>query len=537
MFLHQATLKEGRIYSVLIQPSSDTGRRATTMHSFNITRDWDLDKEIIPFVEERIAILQAKYNEEFLGYTDIKFKDIGPYVPALETKKTLPTADSPITVGPRPAASAAETPHPSWRPVPVRGTGAMDPIAQDIISGLKPSLDKIQNSLVTPTKGWERLAETFANVIERAASPIPGAFIPPQQTDLTPLLERLDANHALTQQLIETLASKQAPVMGETSIHSSPDVVALEARHQEAINLLSAKMDSQQESLQAQITQQNNRFDLMMAQIADLRSDLLQQRTDMEARFVESDKRFAQLIEVIAPKPSNSDDSSGSSNGSPAPAPSSSPAPAPDGAPNSDLIGGPYVPFPLGVLPSPPMGTLTLPTVMPAIHPKPAYTAGLPVAQIISADLETLQGHGGPQTPFLCAWYGTPHNLGEKYMVFDSLKRTPEAMLQEFWKSLLIHCQGCTVYFHNWAGYDSILSLAALLSLKGYKFVPIIRDGKVISLTVQDVKTKVTCLTIKDSIKLIPGALGKLAKDFGCETQKDHFPHYFNPIDHGGSIH
>jgi len=26
---------------------------------------------------------------------------------------------------------------------------------------------------------------------------------------------------------------------------------------------------------------------------------------------------------------------------------------------------------------------------------------------------------------------------------------------------------------------------------------------------------------------MIPGALGKLAKDFQVPTQKDHFPHYF----------
>jgi hypothetical protein len=36
-----------------------------------------------------------------------------------------------------------------------------------------------------------------------------------------------------------------------------------------------------------------------------------------------------------------------------------------------------------------------------------------------------------------------------------------------------------------------------------------------------------TALVIKDSIRIIPGALGKLAKDWKVETQKDHFPHYF----------
>ena len=54
------------------------------------------------------------------------------------------------------------------------------------------------------------------------------------------------------------------------------------------------------------------------------------------------------------------------------------------------------------------------------------------------------------------------------------------------------------------------------------------QDGQVISLTVfQRIQGRnKTVLTIKDSLKMIPGALGKLAKDFQVPTQKDHFPHY-----------
>jgi hypothetical protein len=122
--------------------------------------------------------------------------------------------------------------------------------------------------------------------------------------------------------------------------------------------------------------------------------------------------------------------------------------------------------------------------------------------------------------------------------VFDTSQypHTPEDMFRSFWISLICHAPGCTVYFHNWAGYDSILSLAALVGVEGYKFVPIVRDGKVISLTIQDSKTKTTYLTIKDSMKLIPGALGKLAKEFGCDTRKGEFPHYFHPIEQTGSM-
>ena len=43
-------------------------------------------------------------------------------------------------------------------------------------------------------------------------------------------------------------------------------------------------------------------------------------------------------------------------------------------------------------------------------------------------------------------------------------------------------------------------------------------------------------MTIKDSIKVIPGSLAKLAKDLKVDTQKDHFPHYFNPLELHGTL-
>jgi hypothetical protein len=49
----------------------------------------------------------------------------------------------------------------------------------------------------------------------------------------------------------------------------------------------------------------------------------------------------------------------------------------------------------------------------------------------------------------------------------------------------------------NWSGYDSILSLGALLSHhdSGLKFLPVVRDGK-----------NTRLLIIKDSFKLLPSA-------------------------------
>ena len=104
-------------------------------------------------------------------------------------------------------------------------------------------------------------------------------------------------------------------------------------------------------------------------------------------------------------------------------------------------------------------------------------------------------------------------------------------MLKDFWFELINNNKRGTVYFHNWAGYDSILSLLPLLNLHehGYTYNPNMQNGQLISLTIfQRINDRnTTVLTIKDSLKLIPGALGKLAKDMKVETQKDHFPHYF----------
>lgn len=133
----------------------------------------------------------------------------------------------------------------------------------------------------------------------------------------------------------------------------------------------------------------------------------------------------------------------------------------------------------------------------------------------------------------MAAWYN-----GIDTHTFDIIQYGNSAsdMLRAFWLSILQSCQGCTVYFHNWSGYDAILSLKSIISLsqRGYTFKPIIQKGALISLTIH--LGKRLCLTIKDSIKLLPGALGKLAKSFNVETQKDHFPHYFNPLELYGKL-
>jgi len=252
----QATLTPGRIFSVMIRPSSLEGRKVTVLHSINLTKDYPLDK-IMEIIDARVAKLQESYNEEFLGYTEIKFKDIAE---AKSATPVLDTQNQPSPVTDTKAAPVANV-LPAYAaiayPAPVRGTGGMDPVAQQIVSGLAPKLASIEAKLTHPTRGWEKLAETFASVIERAASPIPGI---PSTTDpsslITPILDRMEASQArimemmTTQradsdarlnQLIELISLKQAPVMGETPNQSTPSG-PLADKITSAIDTLAAKM-------------------------------------------------------------------------------------------------------------------------------------------------------------------------------------------------------------------------------------------------------------------------------------------------------
>nr|AFN42484.1 DNA polymerase B 2 [Rhizophagus irregularis] len=127
----------------------------------------------------------------------------------------------------------------------------------------------------------------------------------------------------------------------------------------------------------------------------------------------------------------------------------------------------------------------------------------------------------------MAAWYN-----GSRHSIFNisDYEYNTNTMLEQFWVDLIQNNRGKICYFHNWGGYDSILSMPSLFNLPGYEFEPMVNNGEVMCLTISNSKGK-TQLTIKDSIRLLPGALGKLARDWKVETQKEHFPHYFYAYD------
>jgi hypothetical protein len=140
----------------------------------------------------------------------------------------------------------------------------------------------------------------------------------------------------------------------------------------------------------------------------------------------------------------------------------------------------------------------------------------------VTADLEALILPDGQNQVYMASWYN-----GETYKIFDITKweYNTNTMLEMFWNDLITNNIERNCYFHNFGGYDAILSLSALLNLP-YTFKPLVKDGEILSIQIIN-SNKEVILTIKDSIKILPASLAKLAKDWKVETQKDHFPHYF----------
>lgn len=85
-------------------------------------------------------------------------------------------------------------------------------------------------------------------------------------------------------------------------------------------------------------------------------------------------------------------------------------------------------------------------------------------------------------------------------------------------------------YSHNLAGYDIVFILKTLVEFNSrtdnpslhYKVFPIMRDEKILKLTL---KQNNRSLTLLDSYCLLTSSLAKLAKDFNVKTQKSDFPY------------
>jgi rRNA pseudouridine-1189 N-methylase Emg1 (Nep1/Mra1 family) len=85
---------------------------------------------------------------------------------------------------------------------------------------------------------------------------------------------------------------------------------------------------------------------------------------------------------------------------------------------------------------------------------------------IVTADLESLVNKDGTNNVYMAAWYN-----GKIFKVYDITYYNMDSnkMLSDFWFDLIKKNEGQFVYFHT--GYDSILSLSALVNLPYFPFL------------------------------------------------------------------
>lgn len=174
--------------------------------------------------------------------------------------------------------------------------------------------------------------------------------------------------------------------------------------------------------------------------------------------------------------------------------------------------------------------------------------------KFITMDLETQlteTNKGLIHTPYLLSWYGFYPNsdgileeITKSYYITDY--KDFGDLLKNVFKDLLPY-KGYTVYFHNFAKFDSYFLLKYLIEFG--EINPIIHNNKLISLTftynknlsnleeestIEDlIGTK---LIFNDSYLLLPSSLKNLSKSFNVSKPKSIFPFGLNDLNYSGAI-
>ena len=87
---------------------------------------------------------------------------------------------------------------------------------------------------------------------------------------------------------------------------------------------------------------------------------------------------------------------------------------------------------------------------------------------------------------------------------------------------------GYKVYVHNLSNFDGIFLLRLLSSIPNFSLDPIIRDGKLINLTLSRlISGRKYSISFRDSLLMLPVSLDKLSKAFKVENKKTIFPYRF----------
>lgn len=155
----------------------------------------------------------------------------------------------------------------------------------------------------------------------------------------------------------------------------------------------------------------------------------------------------------------------------------------------------------------------------------------IPENNIITMDLETreINDKGDIKMEVVCLSLYTVEKDGNeilKTFLAWEYKSVEEMLIDSFNFILKSKYSGYSVYFHNFAGFDSIFIFKQLVTLRDIRIDPLYRDGKIIQVKISyDRKgdNYKSSITIFDSMLILPSSLEKLGKSFGSE-HKGMFP-------------
>jgi|SRR5688572_3777733 len=150
--------------------------------------------------------------------------------------------------------------------------------------------------------------------------------------------------------------------------------------------------------------------------------------------------------------------------------------------------------------------------------------------KFISMDLETFKDDNNKLTPYLLSWCYADGNISKSYFITD-YKDFKSLLIQVFID--LKEYNNYSVYFHNFAKFDSYFLLKYLIELGNVD--PIIHKDKLISLNFMNQENNLK-LNFKDSYLLLPSSLKNLSKSFNIDSPKGTFPIHFNDIEYIGDV-
>jgi len=196
----------------------------------------------------------------------------------------------------------------------------------------------------------------------------------------------------------------------------------------------------------------------LLAQTVTQQSKALDNLAQVQATQGKTLETLSQVLAQLASKKDSGSNGSGgstsSSNGSSSTSGSLTPAPtAPTSLTDSDPSLSPPVSSTNGL---PKNQSLDLPVISPL---PPSRLVEDFRNQIVTADFEAIISQDGYNQVYMAAWCNF-----NKQVIFDVTRwgNNSSTMLEQFWIDLITNNKGRICYFHNWAGYDSILSMKAL---------------------------------------------------------------------------